>query len=111
MHPSGDLLLLRARDPRGKSIATRIFPGYNRRSYFSGNASLREHQILPPNEAIHWSAMRYWHERGIAVHERGGAGDYKQKYGADPPRHYTSASPAMPRGVALVLGSALLATA
>jgi Acetyltransferase (GNAT) domain len=81
VHPSGDLLLLRARDPEGRSIATGIFPGYNRRSYFWGNGSLREHQILRPNEAIHWSAMRYWRERGIATHDWGGAGDYKQKYG------------------------------
>ncbi len=94
VHPSGDLLLLRARDPGGRSIATGIFPGYNRRSYFWGNASLREHQILRPNEAIHWSAMRYWHERGIAVHEWGGAGDYKQKYGGR--AHRDTALPHLP---------------
>ena len=67
VHPSGDLLLLRARDPDGRSIASGIFPGYNRRSYFWGNGSLREHQILRPNEAIHWSAMRYWRGRGMVA--------------------------------------------
>lgn len=81
VHPSGDLLLLRARDPEGRSIASGIFPGYNRGSYFLGNGSLREHQILRPNEAIHWSAMRYWRERGIAMHDWGGGGEYKEKYG------------------------------
>ena len=83
VHPSGDLLLLRARDPGGRSIASGIFPGYNRRSYFWGNGSLREHQILRPNEAIHWSAMRYWRGRGMVHHDWGGGGDYKQKYGGE----------------------------
>jgi hypothetical protein len=83
VHPSGDLLLLRARDPDGRSIATGIFPGYNRRSHFWGNGSLREYQILRPNEAIHWAAMRYWKARGIHAHDWGGGGDYKEKYGGE----------------------------
>jgi hypothetical protein len=80
-HPSGDLLLLRARAPNGTSIATGIFPGYNRISYFFGNGSLREHQILRPNEALHWAAMRYWKRRGVTIHNWGGGGAYKEKYG------------------------------
>jgi hypothetical protein len=83
VHPSGDLLLLRARGPDGRSIATGIFPGFNRQSHFWGNASLRESQILRPNEAIHWYAMRYWRSRGIVAHNWGGGGDYKAKYGGD----------------------------
>jgi hypothetical protein len=83
VHPSGDLLLLRARDPDGRSIATGIFPGFNRLSYFWGNGSLREFQILRPNEAIHWYAMRYWRARGMASHNWGGGGDYKEKYGGE----------------------------
>jgi hypothetical protein len=79
--PSGDLLLLRARNPDGLSIATGIYPGYNRRSYFWGNGSLRAHQIMRPNEALHWAAMRYWKAHGMAFHEWGGGGAYKQKYG------------------------------
>ena len=81
VHPSGDLLLLRARDEDGRSIATGIFPGFNRLSYFWGNGSLREFQILRPNEAIHWHALRYWRERGVLEHNWGGGGDYKEKYG------------------------------
>src|SRR3989442_1557306 len=30
MEPSGNVLLLRARDPEGKCIATGIFPGFNK---------------------------------------------------------------------------------
>jgi hypothetical protein len=81
VHPTGDLLLLRARDADGRSVATGIFPGFNQLSYFWGNGSLREFQILRPNEAIHWSALRYWRKRGILDHNWGGGGDYKEKYG------------------------------
>lgn len=81
VHPSGDLLLLRARDPEGRSIATGIFPGFNGLSYFWGNGSLRESQILRPNEAIHWTALRTWRARGSRLHNWGGGGDYKEKYG------------------------------
>lgn len=84
VHPSGDLLLLRALDPAGRSIATGLFPGYGQMSYFWGNGSLRESQILRPNEAIHWAAMRHWRELGVQIHNWGGGGDYKRKYGGEP---------------------------
>ena len=84
VHPSGDLLLLRVRDPEGRCIATGIFPGFNTFSFFWGNASLREHQILRPNEAVHWFAMRHWKARGMRQHDWGGANPYKAKYGVVP---------------------------
>ena len=81
--PSGSLLLLRARDAEGRCIATGIFPGFNRTAYFWGGASLREHQIVRPNEAIMWHAFRYWKARGAESCELGGIGgfEYKRKYG------------------------------
>ena len=36
------------------------FLGFNKIAEFWGNASFRASQILRPNEAIHWYAMRYW---------------------------------------------------
>jgi CelD/BcsL family acetyltransferase involved in cellulose biosynthesis len=81
VHPSGRLLLLRARAPDGKCIATGIFPAMNRAMYFWGGASWRSDQVLRPNEAIMWYAMRYWRRRGIAVCDLGGGADYKRKYG------------------------------
>jgi CelD/BcsL family acetyltransferase involved in cellulose biosynthesis len=81
LHPSGRLLLLRAVGPDGERLATGIFPGMNGAAYFWGGASRREGQILRPNEAIFWHAMRYWRERGVAVLDMGGGGDYKRKYG------------------------------
>jgi CelD/BcsL family acetyltransferase involved in cellulose biosynthesis len=81
LHPTGRLLLLRARSADGKGIATGIFPGLNTTAYFWGGASWREHQIVRPNEAIFWYAMRYWKARGISVLDMGGGGDYKRKYG------------------------------
>ena len=81
LEPTGRLLLLRARAPDGQSAATGIFPAMNGVAYFWGGASWRSHQILRPNEAIFWYAMRYWKARGMTVLDMGGGGDYKRKYG------------------------------
>ena len=84
MEPTGRVLLLRARDPEGRCIAAGIFPGFNKIAEFWGNASYRSAQILRPNEAIHWYAMRYWKQRGVEVYDWGGEGLYKEKYGCVP---------------------------
>lgn len=81
MAGTGRVLLVRARDPQGKCIATGIFPGYNKIAEFWGNASYRSSQILRPNEAIQWYVMRYWKKRGVEVYDWGGEGTYKEKYG------------------------------
>jgi hypothetical protein len=81
LHPTGRLLLLRARDAQGTCIATGMFPAMNRTMYFWGGASWRQHQILRPNEAVMWFAMRYWKERGVERFDLGGGADYKRKYG------------------------------
>ncbi len=81
VHPTGRLLLVRARDPEGRCVATGIFPAMNGTAYFWGGASWREHQILRPNEAVFWFAMNYWKRRGMTVLDMGGGGDYKRKYG------------------------------
>ncbi|HUI42628.1 MAG TPA: GNAT family N-acetyltransferase [Terriglobia bacterium] len=86
VEPAGRVLLLRARDPQGRCIATGIFPGFNRIAEFWGNASFRSSQLLRPNEAIHWYAMRYWKSRGVEVYDWGGEGTYKEKYGCTPHR-------------------------
>jgi hypothetical protein len=82
VEPTGRLLLLRARDPQGHSIATGIFPAISaERAYFWGMASWRAHQILRPNEALLWYAMRHWKSRGVQFFDMGGSGEYKRKYG------------------------------
>jgi hypothetical protein len=81
LEPTGRLLLVRALAPDGRSIATGIFPAFNGTAYFWGGASLRADQILRPNEAIFWYAMRHWRERGMTALDLGGAGDYKRRYG------------------------------
>jgi hypothetical protein len=81
LDPRGRVLLLRARDPEGKCIATGIFPGFNKIAEFWGNASYRSSQILRPNEAIQWYVLRYWKRRGVEVYDWGGEGTYKEKYG------------------------------
>lgn len=81
LHPSGNLLLLRAMDQNRRCVATGIFPAFNDTAYFWGGASWRASQILRPNEAIHWYAIRYWKNRGILRYDMGGGGGYKEKYG------------------------------
>lgn len=81
LEPTGTLLLVRARAPDGRSIATGIFPAFGRRSHFWMGASWRSHQKLLPNEAIQWFAMNYWKERGVVAYDMGGGGEYKSKYG------------------------------
>ena len=46
LQPTGNLLLLRARDAEGHCAATGIFFGMNRHAYFWGNASWRSSQTL-----------------------------------------------------------------
>ncbi|MGH9511288.1 MAG: GNAT family N-acetyltransferase [Terriglobales bacterium] len=84
LEPTGRILLLRARDSEGRSIASGIFPGFNKIAEFWGNASYRSSQHLRPNELIHWYAMRYWKQRGVEVYDWGGEGKYKEKYGCHP---------------------------
>jgi hypothetical protein len=83
---TGHVVLVRARDPEGKCIATGIFPGFNKIAEFWGNASYRSSQNLRPNEAIQWYVMRYWKQRGVEVYDWGGEGAYKEKYGCKPHR-------------------------
>jgi len=84
LEPTGRILLLRARDTKGKCIATGVFPGFNKIAEFWGNASFRSSQILRPNEAIQWYVMRYWKKCGVEVYDWGGEGTYKEKYGCAP---------------------------
>jgi CelD/BcsL family acetyltransferase involved in cellulose biosynthesis len=82
IEPSGNLLMLRAVAPEGERIATAIFPAREDFAYFWGGASWRSHQILRPNEAIFWHAIRHFRERGVPMLDLGGGGDYKRKFGA-----------------------------
>ena len=79
--PTGQLLLVRARDAQGTCIATGIYPAMNDIMFGWGSASFRSYQHLHPNEPVKWFAMRYWKAKGIARHDMGGAMEYKKKYG------------------------------
>jgi hypothetical protein len=82
--PTGNLLCLRARNAEGVCIATGIYPAFRDRMYFFGGASLKQYQILQPNELVQWFAMRHWKERGALACDMGGGGEYKLKYGGRP---------------------------
>jgi hypothetical protein len=78
--PTGRLLLLRARSPDGRCIATLVSPAMNRTMYFWGGASWRADQHMRPNELLFWYAAGYWKRRGITTFDLCGGGEYKRKY-------------------------------
>jgi hypothetical protein len=82
--PTGDLLLLRARDRAGRCLATGIFPARNGTMYFWGGASCQSTLGEHPNEPLQWHAMRYWKRRGMNCYDMGGGGRYKASYGSHP---------------------------
>jgi len=82
LRPTGDLLLLRARDPDGLCIATGLFLALNKTAVFWGAASWREHQHLRPNEPLAWCGIQKLKARGIQVlHFGGECEQYKEKLG------------------------------
>jgi CelD/BcsL family acetyltransferase involved in cellulose biosynthesis len=83
--PTGSLLLVRARTAEGAVAGAAIFPGlHGGTAEFFGGASRRDLLHLCPNEALMWTAMRTWRERGATHLDFGGGGDYKRKYGGTP---------------------------
>lgn len=85
LHPTGHLLLLRARNPEGRSVATGIFPGIPGASagFYMGASEVTRPDIRP-NEAVMWHAIRAWRDRGSVSFDFGGGGEYKAKYGGEP---------------------------
>jgi hypothetical protein len=81
VEPTGSLLMLRAVAPDGERIASALFPAREEFAYFWGGASLASHRIMRPIEAIFWSAIRHFRERGVAQFDFGGGGDFKRKFG------------------------------
>jgi uncharacterized glyoxalase superfamily protein PhnB len=98
VQPSGQLLMLRARDPDGTSIGTMLSVGRGRSAIAWGAAMLREHADEHPMEVLWWESMRAWRSRGALSFDMNGRadygrGDYKAKYGGaavESARYYRS---------------------
>jgi CelD/BcsL family acetyltransferase involved in cellulose biosynthesis len=88
--PTGRLLLLRAKAPDGRCVATGIYPGFNGLAQFWGGASWRSHQHMRPNEAVMWHAIRYWRDRGARTLDMGYGADYKRAWGDPVERDFPS---------------------
>jgi CelD/BcsL family acetyltransferase involved in cellulose biosynthesis len=79
--PTQQLLLLRARTDSGEPAATGIFHAVDDRTVYGwGFASWTHRQHLYPNELLMFRAMQWWRDRGYAVLDLAGAGDYKKRY-------------------------------
>lgn len=81
--PTGNLLLLRARNKDGFCIATGLHMVFNESAFGWGGSSWREYQKLRPNEYLEWYAMRCLKARGIKKYDMGGTDkpEYKKKFG------------------------------
>lgn len=79
---SENILCLRVLSPDGISIATGIFPGFNKKFFFFGGASLRSYHSFRPNEYMIYTAMKYWRDRGCDTFDMVGIRDYKRKFGS-----------------------------
>jgi CelD/BcsL family acetyltransferase involved in cellulose biosynthesis len=85
VHPTGGVVLLRARTVDGRAAATGLFPGTpGGAAVFWMGASDPDLQSLLPNEALMWQALRTWRDRGAVCFDFGGGGAYKRKYGGTP---------------------------
>ncbi len=81
--PTGNLLLLRARNTDGKCIATIIDLIFNKTAVGWGAASWKQYQNLNPNELMIWYEMRRLKEMGVEVLNLAGMKrEFKQKFGA-----------------------------
>ena len=81
LQPTGQLLLVRVRDPGGRCVSSGLSVGRGRTAVFWGGAFFRADSDLHPNEVMWWEAMRHWRSLGALRVDMGGAGDYKAKYG------------------------------
>ena len=80
--PTGQMLLLRARNSDGLCIATGVFLALNKTAIFWGAASWRQHQSIRPNELLAWYGIKNMKARGIQVLHFGGKNEhYKKKLG------------------------------
>lgn len=79
---ANNILCLRVRDPEGLSIATSIYPGFNKKFFFMMGASLRPYQQYRPNEYMIYTAMKYWRDRGCEEFDMVGIRPYKKKFGS-----------------------------
>lgn len=76
------VLCLRVRNPEGCSIATSIFPGYNKKFIYWTGASLKHFQHYRPNEYMIYTAMKYWRDKGCTKFDMMGIRPYKKKFGS-----------------------------
>jgi CelD/BcsL family acetyltransferase involved in cellulose biosynthesis len=81
LYPTGNLLLLRARNPEGICIAALIFLSFNDTAYIWGGGTTAQYLKLCPYEAAIWYAIQRLKGRGIKKLDMGGGGVYKKKYG------------------------------
>lgn len=89
LHPTGDLMLLQAKNPEGQCIATQIFLAHNCVGIYWGGASRHEFQHLRPNDLLMWTAIRKLKARGVQqLHLGATAEEFKKKFGAHPPPIY-----------------------
>jgi hypothetical protein len=83
LQPTGNLFLLRARNPEGVNMATEILLVYNKVAVGWGTASWQQYRVLHSNELIYWYAMKKAKAMGAEVLHLGPeVRRFKEKFGA-----------------------------
>ena len=81
--PTGNLLLLRAKNREGVCIATSIDLVFNKVAVGWGAASWQQHQLLYPNELMTWYEMKRMKGMGVEVLQLADSKkEFKKKFGA-----------------------------
>jgi CelD/BcsL family acetyltransferase involved in cellulose biosynthesis len=87
--PTGNILLLRARNVDGACIATGIFLAMNGLGVGWGAASWRQYQTLHPNDLLYWYVMTNFRNRGVQkLHLGGECESFKKKFGSQDAQLY-----------------------
>jgi hypothetical protein len=84
LRPTGNLLLLRAKNKHGICIATGIYVGMNDFALAWGQASRTDMRDVRPNDALIWYAMKHWKNKGLKSFDLLGRNAWKEKFGSEP---------------------------
>jgi CelD/BcsL family acetyltransferase involved in cellulose biosynthesis len=101
LQPTGQLLMIRIREPGGRVVGTAIAIVHGRTAVGWGLAWLRDLKDCHPVELLWWEMIRLSRARGAHRFDCAGLGDYKAKYGGVPAptyRFHRSRSPVLRLG-------------
>ncbi len=80
----GMLYFLKAGRPSKQNISSSIFLYYGKMAFFLSNASYTENLKDRANQSLMWTAIKFFHNKGVKKIDLVGPGEYKKYYGGEP---------------------------